>query len=133
MTDLRTSKSITSLSGEISCNMRMMKMNSDSTIFSQNSNSVKSLRPRAKSFSFDTRSSDSSDSSKSKRLQDSDSLKLSSSLDSEEVSQNMKREEHCQRPDGSQTDTQIMSDTLDADDGGVPHQISPSTSDTVFT
>ena len=45
----------------------------------------------------------------------------------------MKREEHYKSPNGSQTDTQIMSDTLDPDDREVTHQISPSTSDTVFT
>ena len=77
-------------------------MNSDSTIFSQNSDSVKSLRLRAKSFSLGTRSSDSIDNSK--RFQDSDTLKLSSSLDSEEVTKNMKREEHCRSQTGSQTD-----------------------------
>ena len=58
---------------------------------------------------------------------------LSSSLNSEEVRINMKREEHYKSPNGSQTDTQIMSDTLDPDDREVTHQISPSTSDTVFT
>ena len=44
----------------------------------------------------------------------------------------MKREEHCKSPNGSQTDTHIMSNTLDPDDHEVPHQISPSTSDTVL-
>ena len=70
-------------------------MNSESTIFSQNIDSVKSIRPTAKSFSLDTRSSDSDAISRdnSKRFQDSDSLKLSSSLDSEKVTKNMKREE----------------------------------------
>ena len=80
-------------------------MNSDSTIFSQNSDSVKSLRLRAKSFSLGTRSSDSIDNSK--RFQDSDTLKLSSSLHSEEVTKNMKREEVCRSQTGSQTDTQL--------------------------
>ena len=85
VTDLRQTKSITSFSGEISCNMGMMKMNSESTIFSQNSITVKSLMPRAKSFSLDTRSSESINRDNSKMFQDSDSLKMSSSLDSEKV------------------------------------------------
>ena len=65
--------------------MGMMKMNSESTIFSQNRITVKSLMPRAKSFSLDTRSSESINRDNSKMFQDSDSLKMSSSLDSEKV------------------------------------------------
>lgn len=105
-------------------------MKSESRISSQNSDAVNSLRPRSKSLSLDIRSSDNSDDSK--KLQDSDSLKLSSSMDSEEVKKIGKREEHCQSPNGSQTDTQTVDDTLDPDEGGDPHQLSPSTSDTVL-
>ena len=57
---------------------------------------------------------------------------LSSSQNSEEVRINLKREAHYKSSNGSQTDTQIMSDTLDPDDHEVPHQISPSSSDTVL-
>ena len=114
VTDLRQTKSITNFSGEISCNMRMMKMNSES----------KSLMPRAKSFSLDTRSIDRISRDNSKMFQDSESLKLS-------ITKN-RREEPCRSQMGNQTDTQTMSDTLDPDDGDVPHHISHSTSDTVL-
>ena len=107
-------------------------MNIESTIFSQNSITVKSLMPKAKSFSLDTRSSDSISRDNSKIFQDSDSVKLSSSLDSEKVTKNMKREEHCRSQMGSQTNTQTMSDTLDPDDGNVLHHILRSTSETVL-
>ena len=44
----------------------------------------------------------------------------------------MKREEHCRNQTRSQTNTQTMSNTLDPDNGDVPHHISRSTSETVL-
>ena len=136
-TDLRKSKSINSLSGEISFSMKMMKMKSESNISSliQNSDTVKSLSSRTKSVSsIDLRSSD-SNSCHSKKLPDSDSLslKLSSSFDSDEVMKNVKIGDNCNTLNGSQTDTQIFHTvTLDPDEGGGLHQKSPTTSDTVL-
>ena len=109
----------------------MMKLNSESLSSYQNSDAVNSLTPRSKSLSLDIRSSDNSDNN-SKKLQESDSLKLSSSMDSEEVTKNVKREKHYKSPSGSQTDTQAVDDTLDPDDGGGLPQLSPSTSNTVL-
>ena len=108
-----------------------MKLNSESLSSYQNSDAVNSLTPRSKSLSLDIRSSDNSDNN-SKKLQESDSLKLSSSMDSEEVTKNVKREKHYKSPSGSQTDTQAVDDTLDPDDGGGLPQLSPSTSNTVL-
>ena len=44
----------------------------------------------------------------------------------------MKREEHYKSPNGSQTDTQTIDDTLDLDNGGGLPQLSPSTFNTVL-
>jgi len=135
--DLRRKKSISSLSEDISSNMKLMKMRSESDLSSPKSDAVQSFRPRTKSLTLDLRNSDSSDGDISKKLQDSDSLslKLSSSLDSDEITKNLKRRDHCNSPNESQMDTQMVqtSDTfiLDTDCDMGPHKLSPSTSDTV--
>ena len=123
--------------------MKLMKMRSESDLSSQKSDAVQSLRPRTRSLTLDTRNSDSlnGDSDNSKKLQDSDSLslKLSSSLGSDEVTirnKNVKGIDHCNAPNESQMDTQMvqMSDTLILDAGcdRGAHKMSPSTSDTML-
>ena len=139
--DLRRKKSISSLSEEMSSNMKLMKMRSESDLSSPKSDAVQSLRPRTKSLTLDTRNSDSlsSDSDHSKKLQDSDSLslKLSSSLNSDEFTRNEKgRDYYNNTPNDSQMDTQMVqtSDTfiLDAGRDRGSHNPFSSTSDTVL-
>ena len=114
--------------------MKIIKMKSESDISSSKSDAVQSIRPRTKSLTLDLGSDSNSD--KSKKLQDSDSLslKLSSSSyqDSDEVTKNLKGKLHCNTSNGGLVDTQSDTIIFDPDDDGGPHNLSPSTSDTVL-
>ena len=115
--------------------MKIIKMKSESDISSCNIDAVKSIRPRTKSLTLDL-GSDSNSSDKSKKLQDSDSLSLklssSSNQDSDEVTKNLKGKNQCTTSNGSLVDTQSDTIIFDPDDDGGPHNLSPSTSDTVL-
>ena len=120
---------------ELRNNMKIIKMKSESDISSFNIDAVKSIRPRTKSLTLDL-GNDSNSSDKSKKLQDSDSLSLklssSSNQDSDEVTKNLKGKNQCTTSNGSLVDTQSDTILFDPDDDGGPHNLSPSTSDTVL-